>query len=120
MTTIDRPSRALQWAVDMFGPIALDAEERAMRFLEEAIELGHSLGISHVTTQAIVRRVYDRDKGDVCREIGQAHITLEVLARAINVDADAEATKEFQRVQTIPKAEWERRHAAKRAIGIAS
>lgn len=120
MTTIDRPSRALQWAVDIFGPIALNPDERAMRFLEEAIELGHSLGISQVIINTIVRRVYGREKGDINREIGQAHMTLEVLAKAINVDADDEATREFQRVQAIPKEEWERRHAAKKSIGIAS
>jgi uncharacterized protein with PIN domain len=118
-TSFDRPSRALQWAVDTFGRIALDAQERAMRFLEEAVELGHSLGVSHVTVQAIVHRVYGRERGDVNREVGQAQMTLECLAKAINVDADNEATKEFHRIQAIPKSEWERRHAAKKAIDIA-
>lgn len=119
MTTIDRPSRALHWAVEMFGPVALDPEERAMRFLEEAIELAHSIGVLHVTTQALVQRVYSRDKGDVRREVGQAQMTLETLAKAIGVDADAEAMGEFYRIQSIPKEEWERRHAAKQKIGVA-
>lgn len=120
MTTFDRPSRALQWAVDMFGRIALDAKERALRFLEEGIELGHALFIPQETVEAIIKRVYGRERGDVRREIGQALMTLECLAKAIKVDADDEATKEFYRIQAIPKAEWERRHAAKKAIGIAS
>jgi hypothetical protein len=119
MTTFDRPSRALMWAVDMFGPVALDPDERAMRFLEEAIELAHALGLSHVTIQAIVKRVYDRPPGDVPREFGQTQMTFECLAKALKIDADDEATQEFYRIQSIPKAEWERRHAAKQAIGMA-
>ncbi len=38
---MDRPKEFLAWAVKTFGPIALDRKERAMRFMEEAIELGH-------------------------------------------------------------------------------
>jgi hypothetical protein len=119
MTTIDRPSRALNWAVEMFGPVATDPSERAMRFLEEAVELAHALDISFVTLTAIARRVYDRPHGEVPREIGQAQMTLEALAKALQIDADHEATKEFYRIQAVPKAEWQRRHAAKQAIGIA-
>lgn len=118
-TSFDRPSRALQWAIDTFGPVASDPQERALRFLEEAIELAHSLDVSYVALTAISRRVYDKPQGETPREVGQAQMTLETLARAIQVDADAEATKEFYRIQAIPKAEWERRHEAKRAIGIA-
>ncbi len=119
MTTIDRPSRALNWAVETFGPVALDPEERAMRFVEEAIELAHSLGLSSETLSAISQRVYGREAGKVPREMGQAQLTLELLSKAINVDLDAEAMQEFYRIQSVPKAEWERRHAAKQALGIA-
>jgi hypothetical protein len=119
MTTIDRPNRALNWAVEMFGEVARDPHERAMRFLEEAIELAHAMDVSYVTLTAISRRVYDKPQGEVSREVGQAQMTLEVLAKAIQVDADEEATKEFYRIQAVPKSEWLRRHAAKQAIGIA-
>lgn len=119
MTTFDRPSRALQWAVDTFGQIALDPQERAMRFLEEAIELSQSLGVHQMQAQAIVHRVYERAPGDVSKEVGQAQMTLDLLSKAINIDADDEATKEFYRIQAIPKSEWDRRHAAKVALGIA-
>jgi NTP pyrophosphatase (non-canonical NTP hydrolase) len=120
MTTIDRPSRFLNWAHETFGDVALDPRERVLRFLEEAVELAQSLGVSMDTTDALVARVYRRAPGDPVREIGQALATLELLAKAAKIDADAEATKEFYRVQKIPKEEWARRHAAKVAIGIAS
>lgn len=119
MTTFDRPGRAFIWAKEMFGEVATDPRERAMRFLEEAVEVSHSLGLDVDTTLAIVDRVYDRDQGVISRELGQAQITLEVLAKALEVDIEEEANKEFYRIQAVPKAEWERRHAAKQALGIA-
>lgn len=115
----ERPERALKWAVDMFGPIAMDQRERTMRFLEEAIELAHALKLDRNTVQAIVARVYGRSPGYIPREIGQSLMTLEVLAQALGHDAEREAESEFDRVQTIPKQEWERRHSAKQALGIA-
>lgn len=116
---IDRPARFLAWAHDTFGEIALDPRERTLRFLEEAVELAQAMGVAMDTTDAIVARVYRKPPGEPRREFGQALATFELLAKAAEVDADAEATKEFHRVQSIPKAEWERRHAAKVAIGIA-
>ena len=118
-TQIDRPSRFLNWAEETFGRVALDPRERTMRFVEEAIELAHAIGLDAGTVEAIIGRVYFRQPGTVPREIGQALATLELLAKAIGIDADKEATAEFYRVQSIPKEEWARRHAAKVAIGIA-
>lgn len=118
-TSFDRPSRFLQWAHETFGDIALDPKERAMRFLEEAVELAHAVGVDAITSTNIVGRVYQRPAGGIPREVGQSLVTLELLAKAINVDAEREANEEFFRVQRIPKEEWARRHGAKVAIGIA-
>jgi hypothetical protein len=119
LETFDRPSRFLQWAHETFGDIALDPQERAMRFLEEAVELAHAVGLDATTVGMITARVYSRPAGGVPREIGQALATLELLAKVVDVDADQEAYAEFARVQSIPQEEWDRRHAAKVAIGIA-
>lgn len=119
MTIFDRPGRALTWAVEMFGPDALDAKERAMRFLEEAIELAHALGVKPTVATGLVERVYSREQGDVVKEMGQARLTLDLLAKAILVDADDAADQEFFRIQKIPREEWLRRHAAKQAKGLA-
>lgn len=118
-TQIDRPSRFLNWARETFGEIALDRRERTLRFLEEAVELAQSMGISMDVTDALVARVYRRAPSNPEQELGQALVTLEMLAKATAIDAEAEATKEFYRVQSIPREEWKRRHAAKVALGIA-
>lgn len=115
----DRPGQVLEWAVEMFGPIAEDREERALRFVEEAIELGHAMGLSVMTTRAIIDRVYDRPAGGVAREIGQSQLTLEALAEVMGRTANDEADIEFTRVKAIPKEVWAGRHEAKQKLGIA-
>lgn len=120
MTTFDRPSRALNWAVEMFGDVALEPRERTMRFIEEAIELAHALHLERETLDAITERVYGRGHGKIYQEVGQTQMTLEGLAKVIGIDLEGEADREFFRIQAIPKSEWQRRHAAKQAIGIAT
>lgn len=119
-TQIDRPARFLAWAHDTFGNVALDPRERTLRFVEEAIELAHAMGVDIGTLDAIGDRVYRRPAGDPLKEMGQSLATLELLGEAMAIDIDAEATKEFHRVQSIPKEEWAKRHGAKVALGIAS
>lgn len=118
-SSFDRPSRFLSWAHETFGDIALDPQERTMRFLEEAVELAHAMNIDAATVQAIADRVFSRPAGELTREVGQCLCTLELLSKALNVDANSLADDEFFRVQRIPKEEWARRHGAKVALGIA-
>jgi len=114
-----RARHVLKWAEATFGAVATDPAERAMRFVEEAIEVAHAIGLEPERVRAIVDRVYSREQGTLPREIGQAQITLETFAENIGVNADLEANKEFARIQAIPREEWARRHAAKVQLGIA-
>jgi hypothetical protein len=114
-----RSLQAMRWSADIFGWSARDQQERAMRFAEEAAELAHAAGLKHDVFEAIVDRVYNRPPGDVHVEVGQALLTLEMLGEVLGVVADQAATREFNRVQAIPKEEWERRHQAKVDMGIA-
>ena len=116
---MSRPADFLAWARMMFGPVALLRGERLMRFVEEAIELAHADGMERQTFDAIANRVYSRERGDVNKEIGQAEACLETYAENIGESADLLAQVEWERVQKIPREEWERRHAAKVALGIA-
>lgn len=109
----------LDWAIQTFGPIAVDRRERARRFLEEAIELGHAEGIDRNMVQGIADRVYARSAGDTGREIGQAMATLEVLAINLGYSTSREMEREFDRVRTIPRDQWQRRHQSKVDVGIA-
>lgn len=119
VTMTERASQFLQWAQETFGDIALDPHERTMRFIEEAVELAHAMGVDAALMATLIERVYSRPAGQRSREIGQCLATLELLSRVLCVNADQEATAELARVKTIPKEEWERRHGAKVALGIA-
>lgn len=114
----DRPKRILAWAVEIFGPVADNRHERAMRFIEEGIELAQSCGLSRETIAAITERAYSRRTGTLDRELAQAGMTLEALAANIGFDLSGLIDDEFNRVREVPKDEWARRHAAKTAVGI--
>lgn len=118
MNHLLRPKRFLKWAVDMFGPVALERGERLSRFVEEAVELAHAEGMPRERLERFLDRVYARPPGETFKEIGQAQATLECFAESIGLSSDGEAQREWDRVQAIPKEEWQRRHAAKAAVGI--
>lgn len=117
-TTNPRQRQVLVWAIATFGPVAADRRERAMRFVEEAIELAQSCGLDRRTIDAIAERAYSRRAGTLDRELAQAGMTLEALAENIGFDLSRLIGDEFNRVREVPKEEWARRHAAKTAIGI--
>jgi hypothetical protein len=113
-----RPLAFLAWAVDMFGPVAKLRSEHLLRFVEEAIELAHAEGMEREVFNRVADRVYSRPAGDIHKEIGQAQVCLEMFAENIGISSADEAQREWERVQGIPRTEWERRHAAKAAVGI--
>ncbi len=113
-----RPQEILAWAISTFGVIAIRRDERASRFLEEALELAQVEGVSEAMAETILARVYSRSCGDVTREIGQAQLTLECLAENISLDSDDLARQEFDRVRRLPKDYFVRRQNDKAALGI--
>jgi NTP pyrophosphatase (non-canonical NTP hydrolase) len=116
----DRPSKFLAWACETFSSeVAMNIAERLMRFTEEAVELAMACDMPRATLDKITERVYGREPGNIKQETAQCQVTLELLAKVLNIDLDAAADEEFQRVQSIPKEHWDRRHAAKVALGIA-
>jgi hypothetical protein len=114
-----RPKAFLAWAIATFGATAGYRTERLMRFVEEAIELAHADMLPLEAVHAIIERVYTRPPGAILREIGQAQACLETYAEHIGESSAEQAEIEWQRVQQIPRDEWQRRHKAKQEIGIA-
>lgn len=112
------------WAVEVFGPIAADPHERASRFLEEAIELAHAVGLNRERVDGLTARVYSRSRGDVAREAGQVGITLLALCECLGrlshgMSAETEELREWARVTSIPAEEWRARQQAKAQQGLA-
>ena len=109
--------KLLQWAVDVFGDIALEPEERALRFVEEALEVAQ-IHLARDQVDAMVTRVFNREPGKIGKEIGQAAMTLKMLAQAVGVSVDEEIGAEFQRVSSRHIDEWHQRQNDKADMGL--
>lgn len=115
-----RQADIFRWAQNTFGEVAATPRERALRFVEEALELAQACDLEEIDVKLITDRVFGRDAGDHFKEMGQAALTLEALAECHKVDLNTAANVEFARIIQIPKEEFAKRHAAKVAVGIAS
>lgn len=91
-------------------------EERAVRFVEEALELAQAIGVDRDQLHRLVDYVMNRPVGEVAQEIGGSMLTLYAVSAACGVDADAQAMKEVKRVETPEiRAKVRRRQKEKRA-----
>lgn len=108
----------LSWAVDTFGKIASDKEERVKRFAEEAIELCQACGLERKILKILVDYVYDRRCGAIYQEIGQSGISLALLAEVCGEDMQKEIDSEFDRVKCFDKEYWQARQNLKAELGI--
>lgn len=114
-----RSAEFLAWAKDTYGSVSRIRVERLLRFVEEAIQLAHADGIDRDMLITLLDRVYSRPKGEINQEIAQTQVCLEMYAENIGESSDQLAERERQRIQTIPKEEWQRRNAIKQAADIA-
>lgn len=119
----DRRQQAmLQWARDTFGGIEnfdpCSIEERARRFLEEAIELCQAVGVTRQETDTVADYVFGREPGRPAQEIGGAMVTLNCLAEVLDESVCKAELDEWQRVQSKSKAHFEARHRAKMEVGL--
>lgn len=110
---------ALEWAEETFGPGVKDPEERAKRFIEEALELVHAIGLHSDQVHGIFLRVYGNGRGNVAKELGQTQLTLGVLAEVLCYCSLTEGSRELERVKRVPKEDFQQRHLAKVYQGIA-
>ena len=109
----------IDWARETFGQVALAPEERARRFLEEAVELVQAQGVPKEHITAIVEHVYNKPPGDVFQEVGGCSVTLLAYCAAVGLSAEAEEIREFKRCLSIDKDFFRKKHKLKVDAGIA-
>ena len=115
-----RQARVNTWVQATFGRSqAGELPERALRVVEEAIELAQALGVPEGQAHRMVCRVFDRPAGEPGRELGGLGVTLLACAAALGMQADQEEDIEVERVLAIPAEEMRARHAAKIGAGVA-
>lgn len=113
--------RTHKWALGTFGEVALRPHERARRFLEEALELCQTQGVSREEAHRLVDYVMDRPIGESPQELGGSMITLLLLAEVLGLSAMGEALTEQERVEQPGMRErMQAKHARKVQQGVAA
>ncbi len=92
--------RVAEWGFKCFGG-DLDKMERVYRFVEEALELAQSLGLSKEEGYQLVDYVYDMDHvGEPPQEMGGTMVTLAFLASQFGLSLEQDGERELARINT--------------------
>lgn len=91
--------RVAAWMQECFGPeITADKVERTDRFIEEALELAQATGWTADRGHALVDYVFGRPVGEIGQEVGGVMVTLAALCNVFDIDMNAEAKREVDRI----------------------
>lgn len=114
-----RQDQVGKWVEETFGAAhAHNVDQRALRFLEEAIELFQALGGNREYLNRVADVVYSKPLGDISMEIGQVGLSLLSIGHTVDIDVDQCERNEVARVETIPAAEMYKRNKAKNDLGL--
>lgn len=93
--------RMYNWAVKVFGKDkANDKKIRVYRFIEEALELGQSLGLTEEEALYQLKYVYGRPVGVPSQEVGGVMTSLSVLCTINSIDPEHCAEIEYNRISS--------------------
>lgn len=108
-----------EWARVAFGASEVDnLPQRALRLLEEAVELFQACGGDPAMAHKLVDFVFERPAGLVGQELGGVAVCTLVLAEVAGCSADGEEVRECERVLAKPVEHFTERNAAKNAAGF--
>ena len=115
-----RQKGLLEWAVNTFGEEANDPRMRAVRFLEEALELFQAIygGAGQSLAEELLKYVYGRPVGEIAQEIGGVTVTLAMLAASLDASVDELELREIERVLHKDRANLRAKEADKKAAGL--
>lgn len=109
----------LDWVKRMWGQAAMTAVERALRVVEEAIELCQAVGVSPDVVHKLVDHVYRKPAGKVEQEIGGITITLLAFAALHGISAEKCERDELRRILDLPREHFFKRQQIKAEAGVA-
>lgn len=90
--------RVSEWVAACFPAEArTDLDERAHRFMEEALELVQANGCTKHDVLRLVDYVFDRPDGPLQQEVGGVMVTLAAFCSAAQISLDEAAENELQR-----------------------
>lgn len=115
----NRQTVCVNWGLRAFGAEHCHSvEQRAVRFLEEAIELYQAAGGKLDMAHRLLGFVFERPVGTIENELGGVGVTTLMLAAAAGRSADECERLEVERVLSKDPEEFARRNAEKNAAGF--
>lgn len=94
--------RVAEWVHTRIGPEHMHPRERAMRLLEEAVELAQAEGITPDQARAQMAHVYQRAAGEPAQEAAGVAVCLLGWCAATGHRLDALALAEIERIEAKP------------------
>lgn len=118
----DRQFRVLEWARRVFGvPGRADTaspQERALRFIEEVIELAQAVGLEEPAVADSIRHFSLDPPNEPFREAGRSAMDLMSLCQSLKISFWEAELIEFERVLSKTPEHFQARQAEKRAAGL--
>ncbi len=115
---IDRQRAIFDWATAAFGADQVHPAQRALRLLEEAVELFQACNGDRAQAHKLIDFVFDRPLGAWQTELGQVGVTLLALAASLGASADDAEAAEVARVLAKPIEHYTKRNEAKNEAGF--
>lgn len=110
---------ASEWATRCFGAAHTnDRPVRALRTLEEAVELAQVLGVPEDKAVLCVKTVYSRPIGDAEQEIGGVLLTTAILCETLGLNLTDMLERELRRVLTKSPEHFAKRNQEKDHLGL--
>jgi hypothetical protein len=107
------------WVIRTFGLQCFTTrKERALRVLEEALELAQSCGISLDEADGVLMHVYSRPEGEVRQELAGVAVTALAFAESQNFNLAEIVAEEVTRVLAKDIDELRKKHQQKKEAGI--
>lgn len=111
-------TRVREWIATRLGAEHATPKERAMRLLEESLELAQSEGVIMPDAFRLLQHVFNRPPGDPMQEAGAVGVCLMGYCAARNLDHKAVIEQELQRIEAKTISEVAASVQRKRAEGL--
>lgn len=111
-------SRVRRWVNYTLGEQAMTPRARALRLVEEAIEVGQCCGLSSLDVERLTGLVYSKPRGDVAQEIGGVAVCLFGVAAAFEMRVAPLAEAELVRIESGPARKFRDRERQNVAHGV--
>jgi NTP pyrophosphatase (non-canonical NTP hydrolase) len=111
--------RVSRWVNTRFGNECLkDSHERALRVLEEALELAQAAGVTSTEIVTVATHVWSRPVGDIRQEHAGVLVSLLASATSNGIDLEDAVVEEIERIFDVPLAKIQEKQRLKNRAGI--